>query len=56
MLGSMKEPEARLILELNSDNHFDPKTRELTKRVLNAGVLDINSIQKVLGVDELLNR
>jgi hypothetical protein len=51
MLGSMEEEGAREILEDASETHADPKTRAWSKKVLEGGRLDAQSIHQALGID-----
>ena len=51
MLGAMKGEEALQILEEASEKHHDVKTRELSRKVLLQGPLDVDSLRQILGED-----
>ena len=51
MLGSMEEEAARDILKDASETHADQKTRDWSRKVLQGGRLDAQSIHRALGID-----
>ncbi len=56
MLGTMKGEDAlRVLKEASTDMHLDSKTRNLSRRVLERGPLDINSVQHILGINSVQN-
>jgi HEAT repeat protein len=56
MLGTMEAAAAHTILQDAARIHPDPKTRDMAARVLESDSMDMDTIRKHLGVDEVLSR
>lgn len=53
ILGTMKDAPARRILEDSAQMNPDPRTRELCRKILKAGVLDDQAVREFLGMERL---